>query len=75
MASEGIRFNNYNVEAQCTPIAFRHPHWAVFGSLGDVHGPFAGAGLAGMAPWEYTIAELLSDAGYATALYRQVAPG
>ncbi len=22
-----------------------------------------------MAPWEYTIAELLSDAGYATALY------
>jgi len=25
--------------------------------------------LQGMAPWEYTIAELLSDAGYATALY------
>ena len=23
----------------------------------------------GMSPWEYTIAELLSDAGYATALY------
>lgn len=23
----------------------------------------------GLTPWEYTIAELLSDAGYATALY------
>jgi len=22
-----------------------------------------------MSPWEYTLAELLSDAGYATALY------
>ncbi|WFB35019.1 sulfatase-like hydrolase/transferase [Kiritimatiellota bacterium B12222] len=31
--------------------------------------PMPGAGLSGMAPWEYTIAELLSDAGYTTALF------
>jgi arylsulfatase A-like enzyme len=31
--------------------------------------PLPGQGLFGLAPWEYTIAELLSDAGYATALY------
>ena len=31
--------------------------------------PLPGEGASGLAPWEYTIAELLSDAGYATALY------
>ena len=31
--------------------------------------PFPGTGKAGLAPWEYTIAELLSDAGYTTALF------
>ena len=69
MASEGIRFNNYNVEVPVHAVAFGHHYRAIFGSLGDLHRPFARAGGAGMAPWEYTIAELLSDAGYATALY------
>src|SRR5271156_2810709 len=69
MASEGIRCNNYNVEAQCTPtrsaiMTGRHPVRS-----GTFTVPFPGQGLSGMAPWEYTIAELLSDAGYATALY------
>jgi arylsulfatase len=27
--------------------------------------PIPGQGPSGLAPWEYTIAELLSDAGYA----------
>jgi arylsulfatase A-like enzyme len=31
--------------------------------------PIPGAGPHGLAPWEYTIAELLSDAGYATSLW------
>ena len=31
--------------------------------------PWPGQGKAGMAPWEYTIAKLFSDSGYATALY------
>ena len=69
MASEGIRFNNYSVEPQCTPtrsaiLTGRHPirsgTYTLVPTLGKP---------AGMAPWEYTIAELLSDAGYATALY------
>ncbi|HKD19316.1 MAG TPA: arylsulfatase, partial [Thermoanaerobaculia bacterium] len=69
MASEGIRFNNYNVEVQCTPtrsaiMTGRHPVRS--GTYSVLPPP---GGHSGMAPWEYTIAELLSDAGYATALY------
>ena len=69
MASEGIRFNNYNVECQCTPtrsaiLTGRHPVRS-----GTFKVPFPGEGLSGLAPWEYTTAELLSDTGYATALF------
>lgn len=67
MASEGIRFNNYNVEAQCTPSRAA----IMTGRMPVRSGTFAVTwGVPyGLAPWEYTIAELLSDAGYATALY------
>jgi arylsulfatase len=69
LASEGIRFNNYNVEVQCTPtrsaiMTGRHPVRS-----GTTSVPWPGQGEAGLAPWEYTIAKLLSDAGYSTALY------
>ena len=69
LASEGIRFNNYNVEVQCTPtrsaiMTGRHPVRS--GTYSVIPPP---GGKSGMAPWEYTIAKLLSDAGYATALY------
>jgi arylsulfatase len=69
LAAEGIRFNNYNVEVQCTPtrsaiMTGRHPVRS-----GTYTVPFPGQGESGMAPWEYTIAKMLSDAGYATALY------
>jgi len=69
LASEGIRFNNYNVEVQCTPTrsAIHTGRYSVRSGTFTV--PWPGQGLAGLAPWEYTIAELLSDAGYATALY------
>jgi arylsulfatase A-like enzyme len=69
LASEGIRFNNYNVEAQCTPSrsAIMTGRYSV--RSGTYRVPFPGEGLSGMSPWEYTIAKLLSDAGYATALY------
>jgi arylsulfatase A-like enzyme len=65
LASEGIRFNNYNVEVQCTPtrsaiLTGRHPVRS-----GTYTVPFPGQGEAGLAPWECTIAELLSQAGYA----------
>ncbi len=69
LASEGIRFTNYNVEAQCTPsrsaiMTGRHPVRS--GTYSVLPPP---GGEDGMVPWEYTIGELLSDAGYATALY------
>ena len=58
LASEGIRFNNYNVEVQCTPtrsaiMTGRHPVRS-----GTFKVPMPGEGLAGMAPW----ALLLRDA-------------
>ena len=49
--------------------ALGHTYRAVFGSLGDLHGPLARSGASRHGAWEYTIAELFSDAGYATALY------
>jgi arylsulfatase A-like enzyme len=69
VANEGIRFNNYNVEVQCTPtrsaiMTGRHPVRS-----GTTSVPFPGQGHSGMVSWEYTLANLLSDAGYATALY------
>src|SRR5271170_1053378 len=68
-AYSGIRFNNYNVEVQCTPTrsAIHTGRYSVRSGTYSV--PWPGQGLAGMSPWEYTIAKLFSDAGYATALY------
>ena len=68
LAQSGIRFNNYTVECECTPsrsaiITGRLPIRS-----GTYTVPFMG-GPYGLAPWEYTIANLLSDAGYATALF------
>jgi arylsulfatase len=69
LAREGIRFNNYNVEGQCTPtrsaiMTGRHPiRSGTYTVLPPIGKKF------GMAPWEYTIVELLADTGYATALY------
>lgn len=69
LASEGIRFNNYNVETQCTPsrAAIMTGRYSVRSGTFTV--PLPGQGHYGLAPWEYTIAELLSQAGYSTALY------
>jgi arylsulfatase len=69
LAKQGVRFTNYNVESQCTPtraaiLSGRYPIRS-----GTYTVPWPGQGQMGLAPWEYTIAELLSDAGYATALY------
>jgi len=69
LANEGIRFNNYNVEVQCTPTRSAIMTGRMPVRSGTFTVPFPGQGLSGMAPWEYTIAKLLSDDGYATALY------
>ena len=69
LANAGIRFNNYNVESQCTPTRSailtgrQSVRTGCYTVPLDPHLPY------GLAPWEYTIAELLSDSGYATALY------
>ena len=68
LASEGVRFNNYTVESQCTPT-----RTAIMTGRQSVRcGTYTvvpGQGKNGLAPWEYTIAELLSEAGYATSLF------
>lgn len=65
LAAEGIQFLNFNVETQCTPsrsalMTGRHPIRS--GTTKVVWGQ-----LYGLTQWEITIAELLSDEGYATA--------
>jgi len=69
LASEGIRFNNYSVEAQCTPTRSGILTGRQSVRSGTYTVPLPGQGKSGILPWEYTIANLLSDAGYATALW------
>ncbi len=67
LAQEGLRMTNFNVENQCVPtrsaiMTGRLPirsgtHRVTYGL------PY------GMAPWEYTLPELLSDSEYKTALF------
>ncbi len=68
LAAEGMRFLNFNVENQCTPTrsALHTGRLPIRSGTQKVAAPGEPDGLA---PWEYTIAELLSDAGYRTALY------
>jgi arylsulfatase A-like enzyme len=69
LASEGIRFTNYCVEAQCTPTRSAIMTGRQSVRSGTYTVPLPGSGKSGLAPWEYTIANLLSDAGYATSLF------
>jgi arylsulfatase A-like enzyme len=68
LAAQGTRFLNFNVESDCVPtrsalMTGRHPIRT--GALQSVP-----AGLPqGIHPWEVTLAEMLSSAGYATAMY------
>ena len=68
LAAEGGRYTNFNVESDCVPtrsalMTGRHPIRT--GALQSVP-----AGLPqGIVPWERTLAQQLSDAGYATAMY------
>lgn len=68
LAKEGIQLLNFNVESDCVPtrsalMTGRHPIRT--GALQSVP-----AGLPqGLIPWEVTIAELLSQAGYATGMF------
>ena len=68
LAAAGTRFTNFNVQNQCTPTrsAIHTGRLPIRSGTQKVPAP---GEPQGMAPWEYTIAELLSDAGYATAMY------
>jgi len=68
LASQGIRFTNFNVQNQCTPTRSAIHTGRLPIRSGTQKVPAPGEPQR-MAPWEYTIAELLSDAGYATAMY------
>jgi hypothetical protein len=65
LAGEGIRFNNYTVESQCTPTRSAILTGRQSVRSGTYTVPIPGQGPSGLSPWEYTIANLLSDAGYA----------
>ena len=68
LASEGLRLLNFNVEAQCTPsrAALMTGRYAIRTGNGSVP---LGDQEYGLTQWEYTIAEMFSDAGYATAMF------
>ncbi|MEO1936842.1 MAG: arylsulfatase [Myxococcales bacterium] len=68
LAAAGIRLTNFNVENQCTPTrsAIHTGRLPIRSGTQRVSGPGDADGLA---VWEYTLAELLSDEGYATALF------
>jgi arylsulfatase len=65
LAAEGTRLLNFNVEAQCTPSrsAIMTGRYSI---RSGTHSVPMGEGLDGLTQWEVTIAELLSDVGYAT---------
>ena len=66
---QGMRFKNYNVEAQCTPTRSAILTGRLPIRTGNCSVPLPGQGHYGLAPWEYTLGELFSDAGYATAAF------
>ena len=68
LAEEGVCLKNFNVEAQCTPSrsAIMTGRYAVRSGNGSVP---LGEGVYGLVQWEVTIAEMLSEAGYATGMY------
>lgn len=69
LASEGFRFKNYNVEAQCTPTRSALLSGRLPIRTGNCSVPLPGQGDYGLVNWEYTLGNLFSDAGYATAAF------
>jgi arylsulfatase A-like enzyme len=67
-AGQGLRLTNFNVQNQCTPTrsALHTGRLPIRSGTQKVPAPGEPDGLA---YWEYTLPELLSDAGYRTALF------
>jgi len=68
LAAQGLRLLNFNVEAQCTPsrsaiLTGRHPIRSGTHTIPITGGP------EGLTRWEVSIAQTLSDSGYATGMW------
>ena len=68
LAGEGLRLTNFNVEAQCSPsrAALMTGRYAI--RSGNPTVPIS-TPRYGLVQWEVTLAEMLSDAGYATGAF------
>lgn len=68
LAAQGLRLTNFNVEVQCTPSrsAIMTGRYAIRSGNGTVP---LGEGVYGLVQWEVTMAEMLSEAGYATGMF------
>ncbi|MFT5707408.1 MAG: arylsulfatase A-like enzyme [Oceanospirillaceae bacterium] len=67
-AQQGLRLTNFNVQNQCTPTRSALHTGRLPIRTGNQKVPAPGEP-DGLANWEYTLPELLSDAGYNTALF------
>ena len=69
LADEGFQLTNYNVEAECTPsrAALMTGRYGIR-TRQRPEGPPRGIWW-GITNWEITLAEMLSDAGYATGMF------
>jgi arylsulfatase len=67
-AGEGMRLLNFNVEAQCTPTrsALMTGRFSIRSGTYKVP---RGGGPEGLTLWEVTLAQLLSEQGYATGIW------
>ena len=68
LAAQGLRLTNFNTEAQCTPsrsalMTGRHP------IRSGTHTIPRETEVYGLVQWEITLAEILKEAGYDTAIY------
>jgi len=68
LAAEGLTLTNFNVENQCTPsrAALMTGRLPIRSGIGKA---IAAGAPGGLHPWEITLAEMLSDAGYRTAMF------
>ena len=68
LSDEGMRLLNFNVEAQCTPsrAAILTGRYAI--RTGNATIPVE-TPVYGLTQWEYTLAEMFSDVGYATGMF------
>jgi len=68
LAAEGLQLTNFNVENQCSPsrAALMTGRLPIRSGIGKA---IAAGAPGGLHPWEITIAEMLSGAGYRTAMF------